>query len=114
MVARAFNPSTQEAETGGTLSSRLAWSTYIQSQRESGREEALFTKSIWFQRTLVKAEPVYNCAEKTAQSSLRDLPNQHQLVYESLTAVHLPPSPSRGKPRGAMPLRALTISGLYQ
>jgi hypothetical protein len=27
MVAHAFNPSTREAEAGGFLSSRLAWST---------------------------------------------------------------------------------------
>jgi major histocompatibility complex class I len=27
MVAHAFSPSTQEAETGGFLSSRPAWST---------------------------------------------------------------------------------------
>jgi hypothetical protein len=27
VVAHAFNPSTWEAETGGFLSSRLAWST---------------------------------------------------------------------------------------
>jgi hypothetical protein len=27
MVAHAFNPSTQEAEAGGFLSLRLAWST---------------------------------------------------------------------------------------
>jgi hypothetical protein len=39
MVAHAFNPSTQEAETGGFLSSRTAWSTkWVTGQPELYRE----------------------------------------------------------------------------
>jgi hypothetical protein len=34
MVAHAFNPSTQEAEAGGFLSSRPAWSTKYQGYTE--------------------------------------------------------------------------------
>jgi hypothetical protein len=33
MVAHAFNPSTQEAEAGGFLSSRPAWSTEFQDNQ---------------------------------------------------------------------------------
>jgi hypothetical protein len=33
MVVHAFNPSTREAETGGFLSSRPAWSTKFQDSQ---------------------------------------------------------------------------------
>jgi hypothetical protein len=39
MVAHAFNPSTREAEAGGFLSSRPAWSTkWVPEQPELHRE----------------------------------------------------------------------------
>jgi hypothetical protein len=39
MVAHAFNPSTREAEAGGFLSSRPAWSTeWVPGQPELHRE----------------------------------------------------------------------------
>jgi hypothetical protein len=46
VVVHAFNPSTREAEAGGFLSSRLAWSTeWVPGQPELNRE-TLFQKTI--------------------------------------------------------------------
>jgi hypothetical protein len=44
MVAHAFNPSTQEAEAGGFLSSRPAWSIYKVSSRTA---RAIQRKLVW-------------------------------------------------------------------
>jgi hypothetical protein len=45
MVAQAFNPSTPEAEAGGFLSSRLAWSTKGVPEQPGLHRETLSQKT---------------------------------------------------------------------
>jgi hypothetical protein len=57
VMAHAFNPSTQEAEAGGFLSSRPAWSTErVPGQPELHRETLSWKKKNSISRTYIKVE----------------------------------------------------------
>jgi hypothetical protein len=54
MVAHAFNPSTWEAEAGGFLSSRPAWSTEFEFQDSQGYTEKPCLRKIKTKQKCVK------------------------------------------------------------
>jgi hypothetical protein len=94
VVAHAFNPSTQEAEAGGFLSSRPAWSTKVSSRTARATQRNPVLKNKTKQQKKTKQNPkitlqfyrfeYFNCL---VSSSLFQLWNFHNSTLSDLGVI---------------------------
>jgi hypothetical protein len=91
VVAHAFDPSTREAEAGGFLSSRPAWSTKWVPGQPGLHRETLSQKTTTTTTTTTKECQLYFVPLFLSPSHPPSLPPSHPL---SLLSSHLPFLPS--------------------